>query len=841
MARRKRKTEQPDVMYQAPLGLRIAYRIWMFLWTLAKIAIGVGGIVVAAVAVTGIIFVCLLGNYLQEDVIPNADFNVEGYKLDQTSFIYYKDQGEVKLLQQIYTVTDRQWVTYDDIPQNLIRAAVAIEDKRFYEHQGVDWFRTVAACGTMFLGGDTSFGGSTITQQLIKNVTQEDDVTVRRKVLEIFRALQFEQNYTKEEILEWYLNVIYLGEGCNGVQSAAKHYFGKDVQELTIAECASLVSITNNPSLYDPYVSMERNRKRQLLVLEEMLEQEYITQAQYDEAVAQEMVFTSKDPNSDVFTCTNCGFSSSITSFTKEGEGNTYVCPICGEYMEFEVEEENPYYSYYVDAVLADVARDLQEKTGYSYSVCMQMIKTGGYHIYANIDMEVQKQVDQIYTDLEALPTTASNQQLQSSIVIVDNETGDLVALAGGVGRKETYLGYNRATQARLQPGSSLKPLTVYSPALELGRINPGTPMFDGPLYDRYPLNESRTYSGMTTVLNGVAQSLNTIAVRTLDNIGSDYSFDFAKNRFGLSTLEEGVEVRDEIMDDKGYSSLGMGQLTFGVTVRDMTAAYATFANNGVWREPRTYSIVYDGDGNVVLDNTQESRDILSPDTVLYMNYMLQYAVDMGTGTPARLSGMNAAGKTGTSNNNCDRWFAGYTPYYTAVVWCGYDLPEQVVLTGVKTNPASRLWKAVMGPLHEGLENRSLFDGSRLTTATICSESGLLATDACKKDPRGDCCITVRMLPKHVPSGRCDQHVMVAFCTEGHGVANEFCKLAGTAEEVGLVKFTEKQFAMYRNAGVDVEEAAYTDEKCKLHSITSWLPTDPTLPTNPTTDPTGGG
>lgn len=830
MALGKKKQEQQDAEYRAPAALRVPYRIWRVVWMAVKVAVGVCGTVLGVLAVTAIIFVCLLGNYLQQDVIPNTDFNVESFNLDQTSFIYYKDHGEVKVLQQIYAVTDRVWVSYEDIPQNLVHAAVAIEDKRFYEHQGVDWFRTIKACTKMFIG-QADFGGSTITQQLIKNVTKEDDVTVRRKVLEIFRALQFEKNYSKEEIMEWYLNYIYLGEGCYGVQSAARHYFGKNVSDLTAAECASLVSITNNPSLYDPYISIDRNRERQLLVLGEMHSQGYLNDAEYAQAVDQQMVFTSEDPTADKFTCKNCGFTGSSDAYTKDNNG-LYQCPMCGELNIFEVEEKSPYYSYYVDAVIEDVIEALMEKTGYSYTVCFQMLKTGGYHIYCNIDMDVQKEVDKVFTDLEGLPTTASNQQLQAAIVITDNETGDIVALSGGTGEKKGYLNWNRATQSTLQPGSSIKPLTVYSPAIELGRINPGSPCFDGPLYNSYPLNDSRTYSGMTTILNGVSQSLNTIAVRTLDGIGAEYSFDFAKNRFGLSTLEQGVEVGGEMKNDMGYSSLGMGQLTYGVTVRDMTDAYGTFSNNGVWRKGRTFTVVYDSDGNVVIDNVQESRKILSEDTVLYMDYMLQYAVDNGTGYPGKLSGMSCAGKTGTSNNNCDRWFAGFTPYYTAVLWCGYDLPEQVIPTGIKTSPASRMWKAVMDPIHENLENKSLYDGSRLTSVTICSESGLRATDACKKDPRGDCTITVRVLYKDVPSGTCDQHVVVKYCTEGHAIATRYCELAGTVEEVALFKFTEKQAAMYRNADVDISDAKFTEETCPVHNEHT-VPTEPTLPTEP--------
>ncbi len=816
--------------YEFPLWFRIVRGVFLTLWTALKVALGAGVVAAAMLFFTGVLFATMLGDYLQKDVIPNADFNVESFNLDQSSFIYYVDSEQnIQLMQQIYAETDRTWASYEEIPQDLIHAAVAIEDKRFYEHQGVDWFTTTKACINMFLGGSSTFGGSTITQQLIKNLTQEDDVTVRRKILEIFNALQFEERYTKEEVMEWYLNTIYLGHGRAGVKSAAKVYFGKNVSDLTTAECASLISITNNPSLYDPYTDEENNRKRQLIVLSEMLNQGYLDQAAYEEAVAQEMVFTSVPVDDEVYTCPECGFTGTENKFQQNEEGG-YTCPQCDSQVPIEKEERNPYYSYFTDQVIRDVVSDLEEQTGYPYDVCLQMVKTGGYHIYATIDMDVQKQVDEIYADLENIPTTASTQQLQSAIVVVDNRTGDVVAMAGGVGEKTGYLTWNRATQSTLQAGSCIKPLTVYGPALELGAISPATAVFDGPLYrtssgNLYPLNESRSYSGMTTVLRGVSSSLNTVAVRVLDTIGAEYSFDFAKNQFGLSTLVDHVTINGSEKTDIDYSPLALGALTYGVTVRDMTSAYATYANNGVWREGRTYSRVYDSDGNIVLDNVQQTRTVLSRRTVTYMNYMLQYAVNYGTGTPAQISGMNVAGKTGTTSNNSDRWFGGYTPYYTAVVWCGYDQPEQVVLTGTKTNPAVRLWKAVMAPLHEGLENRDLYDGSGLVAVSICSESGKAATDACRADPRGSCAKTVYVLPEDRPDGYCDLHVMVEYCEAGKAMANSYCAqiFDNVVTKKGLVKMSDALKESYEMAGLSYEEFYYSESEknrttCTLHT-----------------------
>ena len=856
MAKKKFFWQKKKDYYEFPLGLRILGGVWSVLWTGVKVAFGACVVALAVVFVTGGIFACLLGNYLQEDVIPNADFDTDNFQLDQSSFIYFVDDNqEIQEMQQIYADVDRVWASYEDIPEDLVHAAVAIEDKRFFQHQGVDWFTTTKACVNMFLGGSSTFGGSTITQQLIKNLTGNDDVTVRRKVLEIFCALQFEEQYTKEEVMEWYLNTIYLGEGCAGVRSAARVYFGKDVSDLTTAECASLISITNNPSLYDPYINMERNRERQLIVLSEMLDQGYLTQEEYRQAVDQEMIFTSADPGEEQFTCSNCGYRSTRGSFEHVEEENLYQCPVCGTVVDIPADEDNGMYSYFTDTIIRDVCADLQKKTGLTEEVCMNMIKTGGYHIYATIDMDVQRLVDEVYQDLDRIPTTSSQQQLQSAIVVIDNATGDIVAMAGGVGEKESYLGWNRATMSTLQPGSAIKPISVYGPAMEAGAVSPATVLFDGPLYDSYPQNYDRRYTGNVSVLTGVSDSMNTIASRVVEKIGTDYSFEFAKNKFGLSDLISSETINGSEKTDIALAPMAMGALTYGVTVRDLTTAYATYTNHGVWRESRTYSIVYDSDGNVVLDNTQQTRQILSEKTVDYMNYMLWYAVNYGTASPARISGMSVAGKTGTTSDDNDRWFAGYTPYYTAVVWCGYDQPETIYLTNNYTNPSARLWHAVMEPLHEGLEDRDLFNWSNLVGVTICTESGKLATDACRADPRGSCAQTVYVYPEDRPTQYCDLHVMARYCEGGQAAANDYCAQVrgNTVTEKGLVKMSDSLRELYAMAGLDYSSFQYTERStCTLHTkntvdeqnkpTETTPPETQTTPTEPAGPPeTGGG
>ncbi len=811
-----------------PRGL---LRIISILCQAAIYAVKIAAAAAATVALIGVlcalVFADLMGSYLQEEIIPSAEgFALENYDLDQTSFIYAVDSsGDINLLQQIHTSTNRQWVSYEDIPTNLINAAVAIEDKRFFEHQGVDWITTVKACAGMFMG-TSSAGGSTITQQLIKNLTQEDSVTVQRKVLEIFRAQLFERRYDKDVILEWYMNTIYLGQGCWGVKSAAATYFGKELEKLTLAECASLISITNNPSYFDPYnidedVGLDgraNNRKRQENVLWAMKEQGLISEQEYDQALAQEMVFKSGIADEDrMVYCENCGFHDIRSQFTAD-EAGLFYCPDCHQEVTVTSDNSQSVYSWFVDTVIEDVAQDLaaanhQEWNEDTKKIYKELIQRGGYHIYTTMDMEVQDQVDRIYTDLDIVPDTRSGQQLQSAIVVVDNSTGDIVAMSGGTGEKITHDAWNRATDSKLQTGSSMKPLTCYAPAFELGVINPSTVLLDLPLnYDSgsaFPLNDTRTYEYSRTIFTGIVKSVNTIAVGTLDTIGPQFSYDFAKYKFRLTTLTDSYisPYTGEEKNDIDLAPLGMGALTLGATVRDMSSAYATFANDGVWREGRTYTKVYDSDGNIVLDNKQESEQILSHKTVNYMNYCLYNVVTQGTGTEAAISGQSIYGKTGTTEGTKDRWFCGFSGYYTAAVWCGYDSPERVYVTesGV-WNPSAYLWKRVMEPLHEGLARVSLYDND-MSSATVCLDSGLLATDACKLDVRTDLprTSTASVYWEDRETETCDRHALVDYCTTGGGVANEYCMKFAELEEAkvekkALVKWTQEEIDTARKA-----------------------------------------
>ncbi len=824
----RRRNKKPRQEWNPHWLLKLLYAAASLAVSLLKIAVGAAATVLLIVLICGTVFVGTLGDYLQDDILTEAaDWSLDDYVVPETSFIYYVDKsGDIQQLQQIYTTIDRQWATLEEIPQALIDAAVAIEDKRFYEHQGVDWITTVKACLNMFFGGDEQFGGSTITQQLVKNITEEKSVTVQRKVMEIFRAQIFERDYDKNVILEQYLNRIYLGRGCYGVKSAAAEYFGKELQNLSAAECASLISITNNPSLFNPYSDnvftykgeerdgAGRNRYRQLNVLDQMYEQGYLSKDEYQEAVDQELVFKEGIADEDRWTiCENpaCGYAGTRNNFS--GEGGSYYCPICGSLTSVSTNASQHIYTWYVDAVILDFASYLAEEDGNDWdslgeserNLYLERIQKGGYHIYVPLDMEVQRQVDAIYQDLSNLPHTNSTQQLQSSIVVIDNRSGDVVALAGGVGEKTTFLGYNRATQAKLQTGSAQKPISVYAPAFESGKVTPATVFKDLPVSyadGHWPKNDNRQYQYARTVYQGIVSSINTVSVRTLDAIGHEYAYSFAKYNFGQEHLVEEYPVENgQSLSDIGQAPLALGALTVGSTVQEMTAAYATFANDGIYREPRLFTKVYDGDGNLVVDNTQETRKILSEKTVNYVNYTLYNAANHGTGGAAIFGGQQIAGKTGTTSSNRDRWFCGYTKHYTAAVWVGYDQPEQIHIN--TANPAAMLWRKVMMPIHEGKPSQALYNGNSFRSVSVCLDSGKLATNACHADVRGiNRVVNVNVYAGDEPTETCDKHVNVDFCITGGGVATDYCYQFADAELTSgsLVRMTPEEVQEIRDA-----------------------------------------
>lgn len=627
-------------------------------------ALKITGTILLIAMVTGMMFACVFAYYVKTCLTPTLDLSLNDFKLNESSTIWYQDAGgEFRELAKLSGREKRVWVDYEDIPWYMEKALVSIEDKRFYDHKGVDWYRTAGAFVEMFARMQTSYGGSTITQQLIKNLTGEDDITIQRKLTEIFGALELEKKYDKKEIMEWYLNAVYFGEGCWGVQTAAQTYFGKDVSELSLAECAAIVGITNLPTYYDPFYNEENNKTRQETILREMYEQRYIDYRTYKDAVAEELVFTH----------------SQNENYTEE------------------------IMSYYTETVIEDVIRDLMRLKGISRDTAKTLIYNGGYKIYCCMDANIQATVDQIYTDLNQIPQTAySDQQLQSAIVVMDPSDGRVLALCGGVGEKTINLGLNRATGTYRSPGSSIKPIASYGPAVDLGLITPNTSVNDSPGLTLsgtswYPSNDSNQNYGIVSIYTALQYSLNTVAAQIVDKLplGPQTSYDYLVNRLGVTSL---------LPEDCDYAPMALGQLTNGITVREMAQAYCPFVNEGVFTYSRTYSMVTDGEGNVVIDNSPSTIQAFKTNTAYTMTYMMQNGVENGTGTEAALWSMPVAGKTGSSGEYKDRWFVGCTPYYVAAVWTGYDIPERIHVAG---NPAAQLFRKVMAPIHDGLPWRS--------------------------------------------------------------------------------------------------------------------------------------
>jgi penicillin-binding protein 1A len=582
---------------------------------------------------------------------PDA-LDLNSTKLDYTSIIYATDAKTNKTfeLQKIYKNQNRIWVDSKDIPTNLKWAFICTEDQRFYEHDGVDWKRTFGAFLNFFVHmNNSSGGGSTITQQLVKNITGNDAQKPTRKIQEILIALKTEKFRSKDQILESYLNTIPLGETCFGVQTASNTYFGKDVSKLDLAECAVIASITNATDFYDPLKHPANTKKRQKTVLINMYNQGKITKAQYDAALKEPLVYNTKQI--------------AIQKSTKQ--------------------------SYFVDQVITDVTSDLMAKLGCSKLDAQSRIFSQGLKIYATVDTQIQSIMDGIYTDRNKFANIPGAVQPQSAMIMVDY-SGKIVGIEGGIGQKTGDMVLDRATKSVRQPGSSIKPLAVYAPAIEWNQITYSSILDDHPPTTKngspWPKDDTPGFRGNMTVQTAISQSVNTVAVRIMMMITPKKSIDFLTKKLGFTSL---------VPQDQSLA-LAIGALTNGVTLREMAGGYEIFGDGGQYIKPYTYTKVTDNNDNVILENKGTPVQVIGDDTAFVMNQLLQSVVTStgGTGTPAKLTNMLVGGKTGTTSDNKDRWFVGITPYYVGVTWFGYDKPKEVVYHG--TNPALQAWKLVM-------------------------------------------------------------------------------------------------------------------------------------------------
>ena len=723
------------------------------------------GTILLVFVLTAAIFAGIFSAYINSSMRGRVEVYLDEFETKVSTELYYQEpsSGEWTMYHTLFLDSEnRIWADLEQIPKDLQKAVVAIEDKRFYTHKGVDWHGTARAIFSTIFGGSVQ-GGSTITQQLVKNVTGDNQNTVKRKVMEIYRAQELEKRYEKDEILEAYLNEVYFGYSCYGVVTASLKYFNKDVSELSLAECASLVAITNNPSLYDPLQTdwgLENNRTRQLLVLGAMLEQGKIDQAAYDAAKEENVVFSNG--------YTILGGRVDVDTDKKDDTDTDGG----DEQPEEETETATSSQSYFTDAVIEDVAAALVEKYGLTDSTNpvtgevttafeqgVNMVYGKGYKIYTTQNPDYQKIAEEVCTDTSNLPYTSTytnsygekeTEQLQVGMTIVDPYTGYVVAMVGGAGVKQYDRGWNWATSAR-QCGSAIKPISVYAPALDDGTINGASTIDDYPVMvlngSVYPKNANGRYKGLTPLHTAIARSTNTCAVRVVQEYGTSRSYDFMTNKLGFTTLTS--------QDAQQVGNMGLGGLDRGVTTEEMAAAFAAFANEGIYTAPRTFIRVEDADGNVILENEAQASVAMKDTTAALMNSLLQEVINGGTGYEGRISGMHVAGKTGTTNNDQDRYFVGYTPYYSCAVWVGYVHNQRIVASG---NPAASMWQKVMSRIHADLPDKDFFSCSGLTYVKVCADSGLLATDSCAEDCRGSRVYSALVAADNAPSAYCNMH-----------------------------------------------------------------------------------
>ncbi len=674
---------------------------------IALMILTIGGCVVGGMVGGGIYGIIMTAKPIDPESLVIRNFN---------SYIYDKDGNTIAELKQ---EENRVWIDHAQIPKQLIEAYVALEDKRFLEHDGIDYKRIGSAMLSYlkhFVNANVDVqGGSTIDQQLIKNLTGNQETTIKRKLQEQWQAIQLEKGLTKEEIITLYLNTIPMGGNFYGVETAAKGYFGKDVRDLTLAESASLSGITNWPNKYMPInaENIKANEERAHLCLSLMLEQGYIDQSEYDTAMAEKIQF-KYNPQ-----------AGKVTTTSQQ--------------------------SYFVDEVIRRVKRDLMTEKGYSEQYAITLIYNSGLKIHTTLDPKVQKIMDGVFTDPEnfSVKSKFTDEPAQAAMVVMDPLTGEVRGLYGGQGEKKGSV-LNRAVQSERSPGSSIKPLLVYGPGIDSKKLTAATVIDDVPQYlngetkDKpWPKNVENANFGLTPVREGVYHSRNVVATLALiHNTGIQNGLEYL--------AKMGMDRRE----DQQNAAIAMGGFSRGMSPLQMTAAYTVFANKGIYSEPMFYTRVLDNKDQPVLEKTPVQKQVFSPETIYIMDDILHDVVTKGTGAPLGIVKYKttatdkkgkkkeitvtipSGGKTGTTDENKDKWFCGFTPYYVGATWYGYD--TAVKLVGADSS-AKQIWNKVMVAIHDQLPAKPFFEEmpANVIKATVCMDSGKRPTDACSKDPRG--------------------------------------------------------------------------------------------------------
>lgn len=685
-----------DVKPMSPRKARFI-KIIFFLVSLLLIAFIVSSVVV------GYVFAYAV-SYTNGDAALNLDEYKSGQS--QTSFIFaYDDNDKPVEYARLHGGENRVWVDIEKMPEDLQKAFISLEDKRYYDHKGVDWVR--------FAGVITKYnfdqGGSTITQQLIKNLTNEKEVTVVRKFNEIMRALNLEKNYTKTVILESYLNTIPLGNGCYGVETAAEKYFGKNVSQLNLAESACLASITQAPSQFDPLTNPENNKERQEYCLGEMYAQGVITQQEYKQALDFKIVFTNSPG---------------------------YV-PAGSDAQDQKKDDKKEYQSYYVDFVIDSVIEDLREKYGWSLYQATNKIYYGGLKIYCAVDLDIQKQMEYVYYNRVTMAEkkgTAAKPAAQSAMTIMDYQ-GRVVGIIGGAGAKPSNRCLNRAADSPRQPGSSIKPLSVYSPGIESGKITWSTKFLDKSCSFINGRPWPQNYSGSLgsgnriTVQYAIQESVNTVAARVLINVVSPKTgYEYLRDKYHITTLDADRDI--------AAPPLSVGALTNGVTTLEMAAAYAAFGNGGKYYAPYCYYKVTNSTGTeVLLENNPKGEQIISAATADVMCELLQTVDTDSFGSGKTLRKFQVMAKTGSTDEYKDRWTIAGTPYYVSATWYGYDKPKPIPRDGA--NPAGKMFYEVFNRIHKDLKVKKFTKSGDTVLRRYCTDTGLLNLTGCSSTKLG--------------------------------------------------------------------------------------------------------
>ncbi len=669
-----------------------------------------------------------------------------------TKLYYYNGEGNAVELEneRLHGMENRIWIPLSEIPKDVQNAFIAIEDHRFYEHNGIDFRRTAGAVLSFASGGGDSYGGSTITQQLIKNLTGDNKVTVKRKLTEIMRALDLEKEVSKETILELYLNTVYLAEGCYGLETASELYFGKPASELTLVEGATLAAIIQYPTRYDPIQNPGYNKERRNTILWRMHELGMLEDDVYEEAIHTE---------------------------TKLRLGET--------------QKSEKKLSWFTEVVIEDVIADLSETYHLSRTAASHMLYNGGLSVYITMDAKMQEAAEAYYENIHNIPASKEGVRASSSVVLIDPKNGHLLAVVGGVGEKTSDRIFNLATQMLRSPGSVIKPISVYAPALDKNLITWASVFDDVPVsftktdsgYNAWPKNNPRVYSGLTTVNTAIMKSTNTVAVRVLNRLGVGTSYRFLKS-LGITTLVENEKgANGRTLSDMAPAPLALGAATRGVSVREMTGAYTMLANGeGIHYDVISYTEVYDKDGNLILSHSEEGTQAIGRDTADIMTKLLTNVVQYGTASDMTLSkSVPVAGKTGTSNANTDRWFIGYTPDLLCGVWYGHKDARDIGTH--KVNPAVTIFDGLVSRLYARnasekitLNKRNTFKTSaNVVSALYCKDSGKAPAYACSHDLRGHRVVLGYFKKGTEPKHACDEHILLDYDKETKTLAGEKC------------------------------------------------------------------